>query len=106
MKKKISLLLVAVMTLSLVASACGKKEEKTEEKPPQQTEEKEDVQVNARVQEIEKTLMEQIGDMPDFSKGGKLGALVISLTNPYWVGMKESYEAAAKEYGVDIEVMS
>lgn len=26
MKKKISLLLVAVMTLSLVASACGKKE--------------------------------------------------------------------------------
>ena len=61
MKKKISLLLVAVMTLSLVASACGKKEEKTEEKPQQQTEEKEDVQVNARVQEIEKTLMEQIG---------------------------------------------
>lgn len=106
MKKKISLLLVAVMTLSLVAGACGKKEEKTEEKPQQQTEEKEDVQVNARVQEIEKTLMEQIGDMPDFSKGGKLGALVISLTNPYWVGMKESYEAAAKEYGVDIEIMS
>lgn len=35
MKKKISLLLVAVMTLSLVASACGKKEEKTEEKPQQ-----------------------------------------------------------------------
>lgn len=63
------------MTLSLVAGACGKKEEKTEEKPQQQTEEKEDVQVNARVQEIEKTLMEQIGDMPDFSKGGQTWCL-------------------------------
>lgn len=31
---------------------------------------------------------------------------MISLTNPYWVGMKEAYEAAAKEYGVKIEVLA
>ena len=61
---------------------------------------------NARVLEIERTLMKQIGGMPKFNGGEKLGALVISLTNPYWVGMKESYIAAAKEYGVGIEVMS
>ena len=61
---------------------------------------------NARVQEIERTLMGQIGEMPKFNGGEKLGALVISLTNPYWVGMKESYLAAAKEYGVAMEVMS
>ena len=63
-------------------------------------------QENARVKEIENTLMKQIGDMPKTGGGEKLGALVISLTNPYWVGMKDAYIAAAEQYGVNIEVMS
>lgn len=63
-------------------------------------------QENARVKEIENTLMKQIGDMPKTGGGEKLGALVISLTNPYWVGMKDAYIAAAAQYGVNIEVMS
>lgn len=63
-------------------------------------------QENARVKEIENTLMKQIGEMPKTGGGEKLGALVISLTNPYWVGMKDAYIAAAEQYGVDIEVMS
>ena len=63
-------------------------------------------QENARVKEIENTLMKQIGEMPKLNGGEKLGALVISLTNPYWVGMKDAYIAAAEQYGVNIEVMS
>ncbi len=63
-------------------------------------------QENARVKEIENTLMKQIGEMPKTGGGEKLGALVISLTNPYWVGMKDAYIEAAKQYGVKIEVMS
>ena len=63
-------------------------------------------QENARVKEIENTLMKQIGDMPKLNGGEKLGARVISLTNPYWVGMKDAYIAAAEQYGVNIEVMS
>ena len=63
-------------------------------------------QENARVKEIENTLMKQIGEMPKPGGGEKLGALVISLTNPYWVGMKDAYIAAAEQYGVNIEVMS
>lgn len=63
-------------------------------------------QENARVKEIENTLMKQIGEMPKMGGGEKLGALVISLTNPYWVGMKDAYIAAAEQYGVNIEVMS
>lgn len=63
-------------------------------------------QENARVKEIENTLMKQIGEMPKTGGGEKLGALVISLTNPYWVGMKDAYIAAAGQYGVNIEVMS
>ena len=50
--------------------------------------------------------MKQIGEMPKTGGGEKLGALVISLTNPYWVGMKDAYIAAAEQYGVNIEVMS
>lgn len=61
---------------------------------------------NARMLQVEKVLMKQIGEMPRFGGGEKLGALVISLTNPYWVGMKEAYEAAAKQYGVKIEVLA
>ena len=63
-------------------------------------------QENARVKEIENTMMKQIGEMPKTGGGEKLGALVISLTNPYWVGMKDAYIAAAEQYGVNIEVMS
>lgn len=61
---------------------------------------------NARVAETEKVLMQQIGEMPTFGGNEKLGALIISLTNPYWVGMKDAYEAAAKGYGVKIEVLA
>ena len=61
---------------------------------------------NARLKQIEEVLMGQIGAMPKFGGGEKLGALVISLTNPYWVGMKDAYMAAAKEYGVEMEVLS
>lgn len=62
--------------------------------------------VNGKVLEVEKTLFGQIGEMPKLQGKEKIGALVISLTNPYWVGMKAAYEAAAKEYGVAIEVLS
>ena len=61
---------------------------------------------NARVQDIEKTLMKQIGGMPKLNTGEKYGALVISLTNPFWVTMKDSYIAAANQYGVKIDVMA
>ena len=61
---------------------------------------------NVRVAQTEKVLMEQIGQMPKFGGDERLGALVISLTNPFWVGMKDGYEAAAKECGVTIEVLA
>ena len=61
---------------------------------------------NARVKEVEENLFSQIGEMPKLNGGEKLGALVISLTNPYWVGMKEAYEAAAAQYGVKIDVLA
>ena len=61
---------------------------------------------NAQVKKVEEELFKQIGTMPKLHNGEKLGALIISLTNPYWVGMKKAYEDAAKEYGVSIDVLS
>ncbi len=113
MKKFVALLLTLLMALTLLAACGGETDEPaqdTQTQDQQQTEQQDqqpqEGAVNARVQEIENTLMEQIGEMPAFNGGENLGALVISLTNPYWVGMKEAYEAAAEEYGVNIEVMS
>ncbi len=113
MKRLLALFFAAALVAACL-TGCGKTAEPAAEpaEPAAAVEETEDVQtpaepeVNARVQEIENVLMEQIGEMPQFNGGEKLGALVISLTNPYWVGMKESYEAAAEQYGVEIEVMS
>lgn len=61
---------------------------------------------NARVLEVEKTLMKQIGEMPKLNTGDKYGGLVISLTNPFWVTMKDAYIDAAAKYGVKIDVMA
>lgn len=61
---------------------------------------------NARVREVEKTLMSQIGGMPKLNTGDQYGGLIISLTNPFWVTMKDSYIDAAKQYGVKIDVMA
>ena len=123
MKKLIALLLVLAMVVCMFAG-CGASntteeaaseetaeeavtEEAAAEEPAEEaTDEAEEPAANARVQEIENTLMEQIGEMPEFNGGENLGALVISLTNPYWVGMMEAYEEAAELYGVNIEVMS
>ncbi len=59
-----------------------------------------------KVVENEKVLMDQLQPLPELKKGEKIGILVITLANPYWVTLKESYERAAKELGVNVEVMA
>lgn len=54
----------------------------------------------------ERILMEQLQPLPELQQGEKIGILVITLANPYWVTLKESYEKAAKELGVNVEVMA
>lgn len=104
MKKFLSIILLGVLLLGLLAGCANTNA--PDEDQDVNTDAQTPVVTNERVQQIDDILMEQIGAMPQFDGDEKLGALIISLTNPYWVGMKEAYEAAAEQYGVTIEVMS
>ena len=57
-------------------------------------------------QEFDAAMEAQIGAMPEQFGEIKVGAVVISLTNPFWVNMKNYYEAAGEEMGVDIDVQT
>jgi D-allose transport system substrate-binding protein len=43
-------------------------------------------------------------DKPD--KPMKIGVVLITLANPFWVSMKDGYENAAREFGVQIDVQA
>ena len=56
--------------------------------------------------EFDAAMEEQIGPMPESFGDIKVGAVVISLTNQFWVNMKDFYEAAGQELGIDIDVQT
>lgn len=56
--------------------------------------------------EFDAAMEEQIGPMPESFGDIKVGAVVISLTNQFWVNMKAFYEAAGEELGIPIDVQT
>lgn len=56
--------------------------------------------------EMEEILTAQLQPLPETNTGDKIGVLVITLTNPFWVTLKEAYEAAGRELGIEVEVMA
>lgn len=48
----------------------------------------------------------KLGDLPKPNKPLRIGAVLITLANPYWVSMKEGYEHTAKELGVQIDIQA
>ncbi|NLL17956.1 MAG: substrate-binding domain-containing protein [Clostridia bacterium] len=103
MRKVGSLVLILALLVSLVG--CGGSTQNSDNNQaaptPQQSE-----AANAKMQEMEDILMAQLQPLPETNTGDKIGILVITLTNPFWVGMKEAYEAAGQELGVEVEVMA
>ncbi len=61
--------------------------------------------VQALFDEVDKSLGEQLGEVPA-ANGEKIGAVIISLTNPFWANMKTCYENAAEKLGVTIDVQT
>ncbi len=51
-------------------------------------------------------LEKQLGDVPALTGQERIGVLVTSLSNPYWVTMKERYGEWAKAMGIAVEVMA
>jgi ABC-type sugar transport system substrate-binding protein len=100
-KKIIALCLLCVFLLSIVG--CGGNTDTETQEPDPVAEAPAD---DAKVAENEKILMEQLEPLPELQQGEKVGILVITLANPYWVTLKESYEKAAEELGVNVEVMA
>jgi len=98
--------LLAALILALLAAGCGpvKKEGSTPAPTPAPVPAA--TGLNPRVLEMEKALLAQLEPLPQLNTGDKIGALVITLANPFWVGIKESYEQAARELGVQVEVMA
>lgn len=55
---------------------------------------------------VDEALGAQLGEVPAPTGAEKIGAVVISLTNPFWVNMKNCYEAAAAEMGITMDVQT
>lgn len=100
-KGLITVLLLGAFLMSIVGCA-GKTT--TKQEPPAQAP-KAPV-ADSKVAENEKILMDQLQPLPKLQQGEKIGILVITLANPYWVSLKDSYERAAQELGVTVEVMA
>jgi len=100
-KKLITLFLLCAFLISIVGCASKQAAETNAPAPKAKA-----PVADAKVAEAEKILMDQLQPMPKLQQGEKIGILVITLANPYWVTLKESYEKAGKELGVTVEVMA
>jgi D-allose transport system substrate-binding protein len=57
-------------------------------------------------QKVRAESFKRVGEIPKGTKPLRIGAVLITLANPYWVAMKEGYENAARELGVQIDVQA
>ncbi|MCF8063265.1 MAG: substrate-binding domain-containing protein [Deltaproteobacteria bacterium] len=48
----------------------------------------------------------KLGEVPRPDAPLKIGTVLVTLSNPFWVSMKEGYENAAREFGVTIDVQA
>ncbi len=122
MKKTISLLL-AMLLIAVTLVGCGTEgdveepetteetveevEEETTDTPEEDAEEVTEEPAESTVlQQMEADLMEQLAPLPDTDTDAEIGILIYSLVNPFWANMKDRYEEAGEELGIDVEVMA
>lgn len=124
MKKLVSILLALALALAAVGCAAPTAPTTPSEEPavsdaplPEVTAAPETTEPEAPADNVSETVKQlyaafdaamesQIGDMPESFGDIKVGAVVISLTNAFWVNMKECYEAAGEEMGIPIDVQT
>ena len=65
--------------------------------------------IDAETTLFEKSRAETFAQLGQVAKPGKpmrVGVVIITLSNPFWVSMKEGYQHAAKEFGIQIDVQA
>ena len=97
MKKGLLVMLCAAMLMLPVACNNSQEEPNGDDLSPT---------VEQLYAEFDAALLEQIGPLPDNYGEVKVGAVIISLTNPFWVNMKNYYEEAAENLGVTLDVQT
>lgn len=55
-------------------------------------------------QKVREDTFSKLGQVPKPEKPIKIGAIPITLANPFWVTVKEGYENTAREFNVQIDV--
>ncbi|NMA86276.1 MAG: substrate-binding domain-containing protein [Tissierellia bacterium] len=113
-KRFLSLILILILSTSLLAGCTPKEEtdsleveENTEETSEGTTNvEEENEEKNPMIAELEDVLMGQLDPMPKLNNGEKIGVMVSALANPFWANMKDKYEKAGEELGIDVEVFA
>lgn len=101
-KKIITLGIATCLTFSLVACSS----DSSKETPKQSEQANKTETVSNAFKDAELKLLESLKPLPEASKSYKIAAIEPTLSNPFWVTVKDGYEAAAKEYGVSIDVLS
>lgn len=97
--KIISLILCMILLFILVACTNSIKDNTKEESLQGES-------INLAFKDAEKKLMDSLTPIPEVSKDYNIAAIMITMSNPFWVTVQEGYQDAAKEFGVNCDVMA
>lgn len=113
MKKKLVSVMLCMAMASVMVAGCGSSSSessdsssKEETESSDETEEAEDTGEETEFTKAMKEMEKSLEPLPEKDSGKKLAAIESTLSNSFWVTMKEGYEDAAKEYGVTIDVQA
>jgi D-allose transport system substrate-binding protein len=106
MKKILSLLMITLMVITLVGCAQSGEEPEQDPNAENGATATEEPETNSAFDEANRALEEALAPLPDKETGVKIAAIESTLANSFWITMQEGYEAAAQEWGVDVDVMA
>jgi D-allose transport system substrate-binding protein len=107
--KKLSLVLVSLLVCSLILVGCGGN--KASNEVPKKTSETvvntDEILINDKYAELEQKIIESLAPMPKKGDGSvKVAVVLPTLSNPFYVTAKKGYEDAAKDLGIQVEVVT